>query len=185
VYRLLGEPIPGELAHTLLKPQAPEHRAPSGMIQPVIDGRDTTQGEWANAGRYRPQHTSGPMHSQRPPIQELRYGSDGQNLYLWIGCGAATELTVTLRNGVGEHFAIDASTSGNRSAADATLPAGAVEAVLKDACEMRISLAALHTKLGSPLFLKIDVWSDGLPTGSLPAFGELELKQTTMAAYTF
>jgi hypothetical protein len=50
---------------------------------------------------------------------------------------------------------------------------------------MRISLAALHTKLGSPVFVKIDVRSDGLPMGSLPAFGELELKQTTMAAYTF
>jgi hypothetical protein len=126
------------------------------------------------------------MHSQRPPIQELRYGSDGQNLYLWIGCGEATELTVTLRNGAGEHFTIDASTSGNQPAPpDATLPAGAVEAVLKDACEMRISLAALHTKLGSPVFVKIDVRSDGLPMGSLPAFGELELKQTTVAAYTF
>jgi alpha-amylase/alpha-mannosidase (GH57 family) len=186
VYRLLGEQIPGELEHTLLKPQAPEHSAPAGMIQPVIDGRETTQGEWANAGRYRAQQTSGPMHSQRPPIQELRYGSDGQNLYLWIGCGEATELTVTLRNGAGEHFTIDASTSGNQPAPpDATLPAGAVEAVLKDACEMRISLAALHTKLGSPVFVKIDVRSDGLPMGSLPAFGELELKQTTVAAYTF
>jgi alpha-amylase/alpha-mannosidase (GH57 family) len=186
VYRLLGEKIPAELAHTLLNPQAPEHRAPAGMIQPVIDGRDTTQTEWANAGRYRPHHTSGPMHSQRPPIQELRYGSDGQNLYLWIGCGDATSLTVTLRNGAGERFTIDAATGGNQPPpSDATLPAGAVEAVLKDACEMRVSLAALHTKLGSPLFVKIDVRSDELPMGSLPAFGELELKQTIMAAYTF
>jgi alpha-amylase/alpha-mannosidase (GH57 family) len=186
VYRLLGERIPGELGRTLLKPQAPEHRAPAGMIQPVIDGRDTTQGEWANAGRYRPQQTSGPMHSQRPPIQELRYGSDGQNLYLWISCGDANGLRVTLRNAAGERFTIDASTGGSQpTLAVEALPPGAVEAVLKDACEMRISLPALHTKPGSPLFLKIDVWSEGLPTGSLPAFGELELKQTTMAAYTF
>jgi alpha-amylase/alpha-mannosidase (GH57 family) len=186
VYRLLGETIPAELTHTLLKAQVPEHRAPTGMIQPVIDGRQTTHLEWANAGRYRAQHTSGPMHSQRPPIQELRYGSDGQNLYLWIGCGDAAQLTVTVRNGSGERFAINASTGGYPPAwAYNQLPSGAVEAVIKDACEMKISLAALHTKPGSPLFLKIDVWSENLPMGSLPAFGELALKETTMAAYTF
>ena len=186
VYRLLGEAAPAELGRTLLKPQVPEHRAPAGMIQPVIDGQQTTHLEWANAGRYRAQHTSGPMHSQRPPIQELLYGSDGQNLYLWIGCGDATQLTVTVRNGVGERFAIKALTGGHPPAqADNEVPAGAVEAAIKDACEMKISLAALHTKPGSPLFLKIDVWSGGLPMGSLPAFGELELKETTMAAYSF
>ena len=186
VYRLLGERIPTELARTLLKPQAPEHRAPAGMIQPVIDGQQTTHAEWANAGRFRAQHTSGPMHSQRPPIQELRYGSDGQNLYLWIGCADATRLTVTIRNGAAESFMIDASTGGEQAAQlDTALPPGAVEAAIKEVCEMRISLAALHTKPGSPLFLKIDVWSRGLPMGSLPAFGELELRQTTMAAYTF
>ena len=93
---------------------------------------------------------------------------------------------MTLRNAAGERFTIDASTGGSQpTLAVEALPPGAVEAVLKDACEMRISLPALHTKPGSPLFLKIDVWSEGLPTGSLPAFGELELKQTTMAAYTF
>ncbi len=186
VYRLLGEAIPAELGRTLLKEQVPEHSAPGGMIQPVIDGQQTTHSEWANAGRYRAQHTSGPMHSQRPPIQELRYGSDGQNLYLWIGCAEATRLTVTVRNGAAESFVVGASSGGEQATRlETALPAGAVEAAIKEACEMRISLAALRTKPGSPLFLKIDVWSGELPMGSLPAFGELELKQTTMAAYTF
>jgi hypothetical protein len=93
---------------------------------------------------------------------------------------------VTVRNGSGERFAINAATDGHPPArADNDFPPGAVEAVIKDACEIRISMAALHTKPGSPLFLKIDVWSGGLPMGSLPAFGELELKETTMAAYAF
>jgi hypothetical protein len=93
---------------------------------------------------------------------------------------------VTLRNAAGERFTINASTSGEQTApADSLLPPGAVEAAIKDAWEMRISLAALHAKPGSQLFLKIDVRSGGLPMGSLPAFAELELKQTAMAAYTF
>jgi alpha-amylase/alpha-mannosidase (GH57 family) len=182
VYRLLGDSVPGELSHTLLKPQPPEHRAPTGMIQPVIDGKQSSHAEWVNAGRYRAAHTSGPMHSQRAPIQELLYGSDGQNLYLWLACGEGAQLTVTLRNSSGERFAINVPTSGQPMS---ELPPGAVDAVIKDACEMRISLAALRAKPGSQLFLKVDVWSEGLPMGSLPGYGELELRQSAMAAYTF
>jgi hypothetical protein len=183
VYRLLGENVPAELGYSLLKPEPSAHKAPGGMIQPVIDGKQSSRNEWANAGRYRAAHTSGPMHSQRAPIQELLYGSDGQSLYLWVACGAATQLTVTVRNNAGERFAIDVPTNGQPP--NSELPAGAVEAAIDEACEMRISLAALHAKPGSQLFLKIDVWNEGLPMGSLPAYGELELQQSARAAYTF
>jgi hypothetical protein len=87
-----------------------------------------------------------------------------------------------LRNSSGERFAINVPTSGQPMS---ELPPGAVDAVIKDACEMRISLAALRAKPGSQLFLKVDVWSEGLPMGSLPGYGELELRQSAMAAYTF
>jgi len=182
VYRLLGERVPPELGYSLLKPQPPAHRAPGGMIQPVIDGKQSSRTEWANAGRYKAAHTSGPMHSQRVPIQELQYGSDGQNLYLWVACGAATRLTVSLRNSADERFSIEVPANGQTVS---SLPEGAVEAAFDEACEMRISLAALHAKPGSQLFLKIDVWQAGLPMGSLPGYGELELQQSAMAAYTF
>jgi alpha-amylase/alpha-mannosidase (GH57 family) len=186
VYRLLGDRAPVELGYTLLKPQEPEHRAPGGMIQPVIDGKQTSHAEWANAGRYRAAHTSGPIHRQRPPIQEVRYGSDGQNLYLWLGCGDATEVTIHIRNSAGASFIIDLPLAKQQPVPiRSALPPGAVEAAILDVCEMRISMAALQAKAGSQLYLKIDVWRDGLPMGSLPGYGELELKQSAMAAYTF
>ena len=186
VYRLLGDSVPAELDHTLLQPQEPEHRAPSGMIQPVIDGKQTSHTEWANAGRYRAAHTSGPMHSQRPPIQEVRYGSDGKNLYLWMSCGDATQLTIHVRNSAGTRFAIEVPTVRQQPVAiRSELPAGAVDAAILDVCEMRISMAALQAKAGSQLYLKIDVSREGLPMGSLPGYGELELKDAAMAAYTF
>jgi len=183
VYRLLGESVPAELSYSLLKPEPSAHKAPGGMIQPVIDGKQSSRTEWANAGRYRAAHTSGPMHSQRAPIQELLYGSDGQNLYLWVPCAGATQLTVSVRNNAGERFAIEVPTNGQPP--NSELPPGTVEAAIDEACEIRISLASLHSKPGSQLFLKIDVWNDGLPMGSLPAYGELELQQSAMAAYTF
>jgi len=60
-----------------------------------------------------------------------------------------------------------------------------VQAALQDAYEVRISLAALHAKPGSQLLLRLEAWSEGLPLGALPAYGELELKQSAMAAYSF
>jgi alpha-amylase/alpha-mannosidase (GH57 family) len=191
VYSLLGDPVPAELSRPLLKPQIPQHHGPAGLIQPVIDGRKTTPSEWANAGRYRAAHTSGPVHSQRPPIDELLYGSDGQNLYLWLGQGDAKqklermELNVQVRNGTGEQFCIKLSRGSEGVAIDSALTAGAVQAALQDGYEIRISLAALRAKAGSPLFLRMDASSNELPMASLPSYGELELKQTAMAAYTY
>ena len=191
VYRLLGDPVPAELGHTFLKPQQPQHRGPAGMIQPVVDGKQTSHAEWANAGRYRAAHTSGPMHIQRPPIQELRYGSDGQNLFLWLGqCESkqgfdGVDLNIHIRNSATEQFAIRLCQSARGIAVSSSLAEGAVQAALQDAYEIRISLAALRAKPGSQLFLRVEVWNQGLPVGSLPGYGELELKQTAMAAYTF
>jgi hypothetical protein len=191
VYRSLGDPVPAELGQSFLKPQQPQHRGPAGMIQPVIDGRQTSHAEWANAGRYRAAHTSGPMHSQRPPIRELLYGSDGQNLFLWLGQGEAkqkfdgVDLNIQLRNRLGELFSIRLCQSSRGIAISSSLADGAVQAALEEAYEIRVSLAALHSKPGSPLFMKVDVWIDGLPVGSLPSYGELELRATAMAAYTF
>ena len=192
VYRSLGDPVPAELGQTLLKAQQPQHRPPLGMIQPVIDGRQTSHTEWANAGRYRAAHTSGSMHIQRPPIQELRYGSDGQSLYLWLGQGESKQrfdgmdFDVQLRNSSGEQFSIRlVQTKGALAVTSSSLSESAVQAALQDACEIRISLAALRAKPGSLLLMRVEVYSLGLPIGSLPSYGELELKQSAMAAYTF
>jgi alpha-amylase/alpha-mannosidase (GH57 family) len=191
VYRSLGDPVPAELTQTLLKPYQPDHRAPAGTIQPVIDGKQTSHSEWANAGRYRAAHTSGPMHSQRPPIRELMYGSDGQNLYLWLGQGESKQrfegmdLNIRIRNNSAEQFSFEVCSSVDGVVVRSSLADGALQAALQDVYEIRVSLAALRAKPGNQLFLRVDVFNEGLPMGSLPSYGELELKQTAMAAYTF
>jgi hypothetical protein len=131
------------------------------------------------------------MHSQRPPIQEFLYGSDGQNLFLWLGQGESKQrfdsidLNIQLRNSAAEQFSIRVCRGARGIAVSSPLAEGSVQAALQDAFEIRISLAALRTKPGGPLFIRVEVWNEGLPIGSLPGYGELELKQTAMAAYTF
>ncbi len=191
VYKLLGEQIPAKLSHTLLNPQLPQHRGPGGMIQPTIDGKQTSLTEWLTAGVYRGDHTSGPLHSLRPPIRELRYGTDGQNLFLWLGVGDAShrmdrvELNVEIRNSAHEQFSIRIANGSAGLAVDTGLPQGAVQAALEDAFEIRVSLAALRAKLGSQMSVRVEAFNEGLPIGALPVYGELELKQTAVAAYSF
>ena len=191
VYRLLGEAVPTDLSHTLLRTQQPQHRGPTGTIQPVIDGRLTSRAEWANAGRYRALHTSGPMHSQRPPIRELLYGSDGQNLYLWLAPAGnnqkieGRQLNIEIRNSSNERFSLTLEHSKSDLVVSSTFAQGAVQAAFLDAYEVRLSLAKLRAKPGSPMFLRVEVWNEELPMACLPNYGELELKQTAIAAYAF
>ena len=48
----------------------------------MIDGQVTSYFEWMGAGRYRPDHRSGAMHSSEPRIRDVYYGADSDNLYL-------------------------------------------------------------------------------------------------------
>ena len=95
------------------------------------------------------------------------------------------DIEVQIRNSNAERFAVKVGQSSEGITITTSLAAGSVHAALQDAFEIRISLAALRAKPGSQLFLRVEAWSDKLPVGSLPYYGEVELQQTAMAAYSF
>jgi alpha-amylase/alpha-mannosidase (GH57 family) len=193
VYRLLGRSVPAELEKPLLNPAEAElHERPIGLIQPAIDGQLTTPQEWADAGRYRIDHRSGAMHSQRPLIQELQYGTDGQNLFLRLDVTerensvSPLSFRFRLRNPAGEQFHIYLSgPEPNLVMIDSGFPPGAVTAAIRDLCEIRVSMSALHIRRGESVFLQLTLFREGLPVASLPVNGELELQSSPMTAYAF
>lgn len=193
VYRLLGRSVPAELEKPLLNPAEAElHERPSGFIQPTIDGQLTTPQEWADAGRYRIDHRSGAMHSQRSLIQELQYGTDGQNLFMRVDVTERENGTLPLsfrfhlRNPTGEQFSLHLSgQEPNLALIDSGLPAGAVTAAVRDLCEIRVSMSALHVRRGESVFLHLTVFREGLPVASLPLNGEVELQSSPLTAYAF
>ena len=67
------------------------HQTPTGPVSATIDGEVTSYFEWLGAGVYRVDNRSGAMHGQRFFVQELRYGSDGQNLYLRLDFVESTD----------------------------------------------------------------------------------------------
>jgi hypothetical protein len=59
-----------------------EIQEPKGLIQPVIDGRNTNYFEWLAAGLFEP--SSGSMHRTLFVIKRLLYGFDLEHLYIRI-----------------------------------------------------------------------------------------------------
>ncbi len=156
----------------------------------MIDGEVTSYFEWLGAGMYRVDARSGAMHGKRFLIQELSYGSDGQNLYVRIDFEAAAAPALS---GVDAHFTVqpagDPSHSsfivlsfrnGSVCAADLRLarqeaaPA-AVEFAFHKVLEARFSLAALGVPSGHALRLQLSLWKEGLPIDAIPQEGWLEI----------
>ena len=182
---------PRELERTFLKDgEPPLHECPSGLIQPMIDGEITSHLEWNGSGRYRIDPRSGAMHSQRSLLNEVRYGSDGQHVYVaaTFSEGRAPlepiEFRLHLRNEAGDQFIVFASGGlGVLDIVASGLPESAVYAALGTIFEMRLSMSALRTRRGERLMLQVTLVRDGLPLAVLPMHGELEMQSSELAAY--
>lgn len=189
MYRLLALDPPAELNHPILRGGDNRlHEPPSGLIQPEIDGTVSPVAEWSHAGRYRVA-----SESLRPSIvRDLYYGSSGENVYFRVdlsdaaAMAAPPELSFDLRNAAGERFQVKLTPGdGSVSVERENLPEGTVEAAMDSICEMRVSMGALHTRAGDPLYLRLSAFRAGLAIACLPFFGELELYARPLAAHGF
>jgi alpha-amylase/alpha-mannosidase (GH57 family) len=175
VYLLLGQKAPEELSRPILHARVQEfHQPPSGPVKATLDGDVTSYFEWLGAGVYRVDNRSGAMHGQRFLVRELRYGSDGQNLYLRLDFEehAATELT-------GAELSINLQPAAGGGATHAiTVPlngaAAGVEAVFSRVAEVRLSLTAFGISFGQAVRFQLSLWKAGLPMDALPAQGWIE-----------
>jgi hypothetical protein len=149
----------------------------------------TSYFEWLGAGVYRVDARSGAMHGKRFLIQELCYGSDGQNLYVRVDFepGAVSGLS-----GMDAHltvqpcadpslnsFVVLGFRNGLVSAGEVRLArpeaTGAVEFAFHKVLEARLSLAALGVGSGQSLRLQLSLWKQGLPVDAIPQEGWLEI----------
>lgn len=191
VYRALQLTPPEELSRPILKVAVAElHTPPTGPVRPKIDGVVTSYFEWLGAGIYRVDPRSGAMHGRKLVIQELSYGSDGQNLYVRIDFEASAAAALS---GVDAHFTVQPAADPSHSsfvvlsirngtvhAADLRLAKqdagpGAVEYAFHKVLEARFSLAALGVSSGHALRMQLSIWKEGLPLDAIPQEGWLEI----------
>lgn len=177
VYRALKLTPPEELSRPILKIGVKEfNEPPSGPIRAAIDGEVTSYFEWLGAGIYRVDDRSGAMHGHRFLVNELRYGSDGQSLYLRIDFGdravrhdlEGLQLRVNVqgRSHATEVHSLDLAMNG-------AIAGG--ETAFGKILEARVALTALGLKTGQPVNFQLSLWLGGLPVEALPAQGWLEL----------
>ncbi len=81
VYKSLGEPLPDFVEAPIIPRRvAAPSRQMAGLIQPVLDGKETSPDEWAKAGMY--QAAGGAMARAEDVLTALYYGLDAKNLYI-------------------------------------------------------------------------------------------------------
>jgi hypothetical protein len=175
VYKALGEPPPEDLSRPILRVSVQEfHETPTGPVRATIDGEVSSYFEWLGAGVYRVDQRTGAMHGQRFFVQELRYGSDGQNLYLRLDFveNASTTLQGTeLRISV-QPLIADAQSVLRVVPLDGT--AEGVEAACGRVCEVKVALAPIGITIGHSLRFQVSLWQAGLPMDALPPQGWIE-----------
>ena len=87
VYRLLQRPAPDELFVTNISvgAQAATQVDPTGLIQPTLDGEDSSYFEWLAAGEVEVRETSGAMHQADRPrriLTGIKFGFDPERLLI-------------------------------------------------------------------------------------------------------
>jgi alpha-amylase/alpha-mannosidase (GH57 family) len=174
VYTLLGQSPPDELSRPILKVSATDfHEQPTGPICASIDGEVSSYFEWLGSGIYRVDHRSGAMHGHRFFVQELRYGSDGLNLFLrldFVDSDAVTpetEIRIAVQSVHGNEALVMRTTS-LRGTSDG------IEAAWSKVCELKLSLSSLGIPRGHDLRFQLSLWQGGLPMEALPPQGWIE-----------
>lgn len=169
IYTLLGISPPEELSRPILHVHVAEfHEPPTGPVKATLDGEVTSYFEWLGAGVYRLDQRSGAMHGQRFLVKELRYGSEGQNLYLRLDFVENAEIIpaeAELRIG------IQAPHGPVLRVVPLTGASDGIESVYGRICEVRISLASLGIPFGHDLRFQLSLWQGGLPMEALPPQG--------------
>jgi hypothetical protein len=172
VYHALGRKAPEELSRPIRRTAiAATHQEPTAPVRAIIDGEVTSYFEWLGSGLYKVDGRSSSMHGQQFLFKELRYGSDGLNLYLRIDL-EPVEQPLELQMQF-EHAACRISIEpGKATILDA--PAGA-ETAHQRVIEARFPLAGLGVKRGQVVRLALSLWNGALPVDALPQDGMLSL----------
>ncbi len=180
VYRALGQNPPENLSRPILKVAAEEVRQmPSGFIHPVIDGEVTSYFEWLGAGSYRADPRSGAMHGRQLLVREIYFGSDGAAVFLRVDFETRPE---EMAGGVELHLRFVPKPSAEPVTVIVQLDSGAaktsraeIKVAMRQLLEIEVPLHAIGGESGVPLQFAVSMWRGGLPLGTLPYEGWLQV----------
>ncbi|OGR88032.1 MAG: hypothetical protein A3A86_07225 [Elusimicrobia bacterium RIFCSPLOWO2_01_FULL_60_11] len=186
VYIFLGEKPPQKLDMAIKgKELKGALVTPSALIQPKIDGMDSSYFEWRAAGSYQTAQAGGTMHQTDHLLAFIRYGFDLENLYLRLD--ARTVLKdlklpdIKIKIDFIEPSGGEIQISWEDHAVKAVYmdPEGAVTALQKIASKKVVELAVPFDVLGKavnePVEFTVAVIQDGVQTERWPYQSSIRL----------
>lgn len=159
VYRALGLATPAELSHPILKIHAdPTHTLPAGPVTATVNGFVDSFFEWLAAGVYKVDQRSGSMYGKPALVKELRYGSDGTDVFLRVefeqdAMAFKKDMEVQVENDQGGRLILRLNSQG------ASVISGEGTAAFREVLE--ISIPACDR-------VRLSFWQDGLPLQAIP-----------------
>ncbi len=193
IYRLLGGSPPDELAVPIKRPKVRAvNVAPTGGVEPRVDGQVTNYFEWLGAGIYSPDYRSASMHGAARCLEALYYGTSMDALYLRVDLAEAFvekhpdfEIRVTVD---GDRRArIHASVTQGRLAqvefwrddeqlAVPQATSDQLQVALGRIMEFRLAYALLGLTRGEKARVQVSLWVSELPVEIIPQEGWLPLE---------
>jgi hypothetical protein len=195
IYRLLGGSPPDDLAAPIKRPRVSGvNVAPSGRIQPTVDGRVTTYFEWLGAGLYQPDYHSGSMHGVAPMVEALYYGYSDKAVYLRVDLSESFihdhpdfEIRVSV-DGEGRarlHASVGPRgvkaiefLKGEESLLVPLATGDQVQVAFGKVFELRLDYSILAVTPQERINLQVSVWVNELPLQVIPQEGWLALELT-------
>jgi len=195
IYRLVGGSPPDDLAEPIKRPRVSGvNVAPSGRIEPKVDGRVTTYFEWMGAGIYQPDYHSGSMHGAAPMVEALYYGYSDKAVYLRldlsesflhdhpnfeirVNVDGAARARVHTAMGAGGVKAVE-FLKGEESLLIPLSTGDHVQVAFQQVFELRLSYSILGATPHERMNLQVSVWVNELPLQVIPQEGWLALELT-------
>ncbi|PYV32210.1 MAG: glycoside hydrolase [Acidobacteria bacterium] len=195
IYRLLDASPPDELAVPIKRPRVDAALfPPTGLIEPVLDGRVTNYFEWLGAGVYSPDFRSGSMHGAVSYLECLYYGYSDRALYLRLDFSTPflathTEFEVRVSVNSKSHFRLHAkaragkvaSMEARRDEVKLEVPPGehsGFAAAFERIFEVRLDFATVGLASGEETLLQVSLWVNDLPVQVIPQEGWLKVELT-------
>ncbi|HLW78500.1 MAG TPA: glycoside hydrolase family 57 protein [Terriglobia bacterium] len=199
MYRMLDASPPDDLATPIKHSRGqPSNVAPTGRIEPKIDGRVTNYFEWMGAGVYTPDIRFGAMHgaslAERQYIEALYYGYSERAMCLRLDLSQlflASHSNFEIRASVnGEsptrlYITVEAGKLSTlklwkgRELLPVCLPEdNRLELAFERVFELRMDYELLGAAPERKLRLQVSLWADELPLQVIPQEGWLTLELT-------
>jgi alpha-amylase/alpha-mannosidase (GH57 family) len=195
VYRALDQPIPDDLFVTNITTRPPEVaiQAPTGFIEPVLDGEITSYFEWVGAGCVDVTGADGAMHkvAEEPPgVTAIEFGFDMQRLYLRIDARHSmrqvlvpgTSVRVNFVRPEGARVTVEAGADGRAQVTVVRRLGGRIETVacagaqaaLGKVLEIAVPFSCLGLAAEAPVGLLVAVHRNGAELSRHPRLRPIE-----------